>query len=82
MTITYPTRCRIIDVTGEEVFPGIERRTPDESKPHIGKQGVAEEVNFAETGELVRITLDDGALLWGSECWWEPIESKESEATP
>ena len=64
----YPVRCKIVDVTGEEVFPGIEGRTPDESKPHIGKMGVAE-----EAGETVRITLDDGTIIWGSECWWEPI---------
>ncbi len=66
----YPTRCRILDVTGEVFRPGIERRTPEVSKPHIGKEGLAEEV-----GDNVRITLDDGATLWGYECWWEPVDS-------
>ncbi len=61
----YPVRCRIVDVVGQEVLPGIEGNTPEESKPHIGKMGLAELV-----GEDVRITLDGGAILWGYECWW------------
>ena len=65
--IKYPTRCEIIDVTGIEVLPGREGRTPDESKPHIGKEGLAERV-----GDDVRITLDDGCIIYGHECWWEP----------
>lgn len=72
----YPVRCRIVDVTGEEVFPGLERRTPDESRPHIGKEGLAEWAEWAD--ETVRITLDDGTVLRGSECWWEPI----TDSTP
>ena len=56
----YPVRCKIVDVTGQEVFPDIMGRTPDESKPHIGKRGLAERI-----GGDVRITLDDGEILWG-----------------
>jgi len=74
MAIEYPTRCKIINVTGIDVFPGIEGRTPDESKPHIGKEGLAERV-----GEGVRLTLDDGNVLAGYECWWEPMPPKEAE---
>ena len=66
--IKYPTRCRIIDVTGKEVFPGITGNTPDISKPHISKEGLAEMI-----GRNVRITLDDGIILWGYECWWKPL---------
>ena len=66
--IKYPTRCRIIDVTGQDVFPGQLGRTPDVSKPRVGREGLAERV-----GEDVRITLDDGTILMGYECWWEPI---------
>jgi len=54
----YPVRCEIIDVTGIEVFPGIEGKTPDVSKPHIGKRGLAEKVDG-----YVRITLDDSNIL-------------------
>jgi hypothetical protein len=44
-------------------------RTPDKSKPHIGKQGLAYEID----GLNVRITLDDGTVLMGYECWWKPL---------
>ena len=72
MAIKYPTRCKILDVTGVEVFPGILGRTPEESKPHIGKEGLAERV-----GKDVQITLDDGTIIFGHECWWEPMPPKE-----
>ncbi len=67
----YPTRCRIVDVTGEEVLPGIIGNTPDVSKPHIGKEGLAERVD-----RYIKITLDDGNILMGYECWWEPLPTK------
>ena len=43
-------------------------RTPPKSKPHVGKEGLAEKENG-----VVKITLDDGVILYGYECWWEPI---------
>ena len=67
MAITYPTRCRIVDVAGEKCH-GIEIRTPEESRPHIGKEGIAA---LDGRGDI-RVTLDDGTVLRGSECWWEP----------
>ena len=70
--IEYPTRCKIIDVTGIEVFPGLVGNTPEVSKPHVGKNGLAERVKKG-----VRITLDDGSILWGYECWWKPISEVE-----
>ena len=70
MEIKYPTRCEIIDVTGMEVFPGVLGKTPDTSKPHIGKQGLAESIDDLS----VRITLDDGTIIYGYECWWKPIK--------
>ena len=70
MKIDYPVRCQIIDITGQEVLSGIKGRTPDESKPHIGKKGLAERI-----GRDVRITLDDGSILWGYECWWTPLKA-------
>lgn len=69
--MNYPVRCRIIDVTGQEVFPGIIGKTPNESKPHVGKKGLAELIDGA-----VRITLDDGNVVYGYECWWESLEDK------
>lgn len=67
MKIKYPTRCRIVDVNGQ-TFHGIKIRTPDKSYPHLGKYGLAE----LEDG-LVKITLDDGNIIYGYECWWIPI---------
>ena len=64
----YPLRCKIRDVTDIEVFPGIIGRTPDISKPHVGKQGLAEKIDGT-----VRITLDDGNVIYGHECWWTPV---------
>ena len=72
--IQYPTRCRILDVTGEEVLPGVEGRTPDESKPHIGQEGLAELVD----DWTVKVTLDDGGVLMGYESWWEPLAPKNT----
>lgn len=56
MTITYPTRCKIVDVTSKEI------------KAHVGKEGLAEKKENS-----VHITLDDGSILWGYECWWIPL---------
>ena len=68
----YPQRCQIVDVTGREM-PGtsLPIRTPDVSRPHIGKEGTAELL-----GDSVRVTLDDGTVLRGSECWWEPLHGE------
>jgi len=66
----YPTPCEIIDVDGREVFPGVMGRTPEVSRPHIGKHGLAEAF-----GPKVRVTLDDGTVLWGHECWWVPLDA-------
>ena len=73
LRMNYPTRCRILDVTGE-TLPGttIGLATPPVSKPHVGKEGLAEKIGEG-FDYSVRITLDDGTILWGWECWWEPI---------
>jgi hypothetical protein len=74
--IVYPTRCRILDVTGKR-WRGLAIATPPVSTPHVGKEGLAEEDDLLlEDGSVlpsVRITLDDGTILMGYECWWEPI---------
>ena len=72
--IIYPTRCRIIDVIDREVSPGIVGRTPEASKPHIGKLGTA----WRMADERVKIDLDNGGELFGSECWWVPVSSGET----
>ena len=74
MAIGYPTRCRIMDVEGVEVYPGILGATPEDSKPYIGQKGVARQRKDGE----IEITLDSGKTLLGFECWWEPIVSNQS----
>lgn len=66
----YPIRCQIIDVGGEEIYPGIIAKTPEISKPYIGQLGVARRLLDGN----VRITLDNGVVLMGYECWWSPKE--------
>ena len=66
----YPTRCKIVEADNQEVSSGIITKTPDASKPHIGKTGLAEDIPGRCSP---RITLDDGTILWGYECWWIPL---------
>lgn len=61
-------RVRIINVDGE-TYNGMRLATPGVSLPHIGKEGIA-----SWTGDNLIITLDDGHILFGFECWWEPVE--------
>ena len=79
----YPTRCRILDVTGQTLTgTDIGIASPPVSMPHVGKEGLAEKVtgvfDDAPDYPAVRITLDDGAVLWGFECWWEPLPPKDA----
>jgi hypothetical protein len=76
--IKYPVRCRILDVTGD-TFLGTPIKTPDISKPYIGEEGIAREIFFEpKEGDMfnwyIEITLDNGVIIYGHECWWEPIE--------
>jgi hypothetical protein len=65
----YPTRCRIVDIAGQDIGGGFVAKTPEVSKPHIGQEGIAELID----GWDVRITLDNGNIIHGYECWWEPL---------
>jgi hypothetical protein len=68
MKIKYPVRCQIVDVFGGSMG-NLEINTPEVSKPHIGKFGLAERISSS----VVKITLDDGNMLYGYECWWIPV---------
>ena len=74
----YPTRCRIIDIDGKVIMGRVVAKTPAQSLPHIGKCGLAELVDT----DRVRITLDDGNIIWGHECWWEPVDTTPTPADP
>ena len=69
-------RCKIIDVEGQS-YRGCVLHTPEISYPHINKLGYAKEVYLDVEGfediPTVKITLDDGNILMGYECWWEPV---------
>jgi hypothetical protein len=81
-SVEYPTRARIIDVTGMD-FHGLAIQTPPGSMPHVGEEGLAEYVADPEYGgESVRITLDGGGVLWGYDCWWEPITGDAAASPP
>ena len=69
-------RCKIVEIPDGSIMNGLIINTPKVSKPHIGKYGLAEEVDNS-----VKITLDDGNILYGYQCWWIPIEGDDNELT-
>lgn len=72
--IDYPVRCRIIDGVGMK-WHDLTLCTPEISRPYIGKLGTAR----SEDGWDVIITLDDGTILHGYECWWALVEEDGCE---
>ncbi len=66
----YPVRCMVADVaTLDYNVGGYKAVTPEASKPYVGVKGTA-----YRTGPLsVRIELDNGHVLYGSQCWWMPL---------
>ena len=77
------TRCMI--VRGEAIMDGA--LTPPESETHIGKTGWAQQVmvqvldqndaHIIEQFQTAEIVLDDGTILYGYECWWQPVTGVE-----
>jgi len=68
-----PCRCIIVDPSGMTLGrdqQGFVATCPPEVKTHVGKKGFAERMKPGE----VRIILDDGTTLHGSECWWIKLE--------
>lgn len=66
-------RCVIVDPKGTPI-PGspFVAVSPPASLPHIGKFGWAE---LYDDNHQVRITLDDGTVIMGSDCWWEQVRT-------
>ena len=82
--IEYPTRCRVMDIEGQSFYDtGLTMRTPPESRPHVGKEGLAELLPFEDAPDetYVRLTLDDGTVLHGWDCWWEPLGKELRDGT-
>jgi hypothetical protein len=70
-------RVKVVSVAGTEVFPGIIGADPDAAKPHFEKYGWCDEEGRPDPLEPSyinpKITLDDGTIIWGYECWWTPV---------
>lgn len=77
----YPTRCQIVDVNGGHVG-AIPIRTPEESRPHVGKLGTAYKLHDLDGAESVIVELDDGTMLHGSQCWWVPLKTDADAPAP
>ncbi len=67
---SYPVKCCIIDVDGLSFSSVHDAATPEVSVPHIGKRGSADKTIDGR----VTITLEDGSIIYGDECWWEPLK--------
>lgn len=76
-------RVRVVSVAGTEVFPGIIGADPDAAKPHFEELGWCDEDGHPDPLEPnytnPKITLDDGTIIWGYECWWKPILTELGE---
>jgi hypothetical protein len=71
MTTPVGTRVRIVDPKGRRLAgTDLIAKAPADSVPHLGKEG--EIVGY--NGRSPKILLDDGSVLFGYECWWEPVE--------
>ena len=57
-------RVQIMENPGE--IHGYRTATPAVSRPHLGQVGTVTEFD----GFSPRIELDNGAVLYGYECWW------------
>jgi hypothetical protein len=68
-------RVRIEQADGVEILPGIVAADPEAAKPYFEKLGWCDEQAFSpELGRPnPKITLDDGSVLWGYECWWSYV---------
>ena len=61
---------KIVDITKQN--PAYGNPHPE----HIGKQGVITSMRMIEGHASPVITLSDGAVVGGWECWWEHIETR------
>lgn len=74
-------RVKVVQAEGEEVRPGLIAQDPDAAKPHFEKLGWCE-INAVHPIGISnpKITLDDGTVLWGMECWWEFVKPEAQTA--
>lgn len=66
-----PVRVKVVSAAGVEVLPGVIGADPEKAQPHLEKLGwMVEEVHPQLGRKNPKITLDDGSIIWGCECWW------------
>jgi hypothetical protein len=69
-------RVQIIQAGGSPLpVPGVVAADPATAVPNFGKYGWCEMNAFCPAlgEENPKITLDDGTVIWGYQCWWQPI---------
>jgi hypothetical protein len=59
-----------VDITKDPRYDGCRNPHPE----HIGKVGVITSLRKIEGHLSPVITLTDGSVVGGWECWWEPVE--------
>lgn len=78
-------RVKVVKAAGTEVLPGIQAADPEAARPHFEKLGWCDEEAVPWPDEYPtyanpKITLDDGSVIWGYECWWTPIYTDAGRA--
>ena len=74
-------RVRVVRAAGTPLSGGFVAADPVKAQAHMDELGWCEEgVPFPEEDPKYtnpKITLDSGAVIWGYECWWKPVEESE-----
>lgn len=75
-------RVRIVPVSGTEIAPGVVGNDPTPARQNMNKEGWCDETAFCEDlgYSNPKITLDDGTVIWGYQCWWSPVEKAQVQA--
>lgn len=68
-------RVRIVEAAGTALPGGLMAADPPAAQPHFEKLGWCIDAPCEALGGRgnPKITLDDGSVLWGYQCWWEPV---------
>lgn len=66
------TVVRIVDITKQAGVSGGANPHPE----HVGKQGIITSIRNIEGTLSPVITLQDGSVVGGWECWWEEMDVK------
>lgn len=72
------TRVKIVRAAGMEVVPGTIAADPPKAQPHADELGwmTMEPAEALGGRPNPKITLDNGTVLWGYECWWDYVREE------